>query len=74
VFVRKFIEEFGISMREKEIIELIMQGKTNNDIENTLFISFNTVKNHIYNIYKKTGVNSRTQLLYMIKKYSDNVI
>jgi DNA-binding CsgD family transcriptional regulator len=73
IFVRNFIEKFGISKRETEIIELIIKGKTNKEIEDILYISFNTVKNHIYNIYKKTGVNSRIKLLQIIKKQSGNI-
>lgn len=60
----KFTEEFHISKREWEIIELILQGKSNKEIEDALFISFNTVKNHIYNLYQKLGVSSRGQLVH----------
>jgi DNA-binding CsgD family transcriptional regulator len=68
VFWRNFIEEYGLTDREEQIIELIMDGKSNQEIEDTLYISVHTVKNHIYNIYQKTGVNSRTQLLHLIKQ------
>jgi DNA-binding CsgD family transcriptional regulator len=64
----KFTEEFHISKREREIIELILQGKSNKEIEDVLFISFNTVKNHIYNLYQKLGVNSRGQLMHFIQE------
>jgi len=60
--------EYDISNREQEIIEQICFGKSNKEIEEILFISFSTVKNHIYNIYKKLGVNSRTQLIRFIKE------
>jgi len=55
-------ERYQISKREKEIIYMILQGKSNKEIERELFISQNTVKNHIYNIFQKVGVNSRAQL------------
>jgi len=55
-----------ISKREREIMELILQGKSNKEIEGLLFISYNTVKNHIYNIYQKMGVNSRGQMIHAI--------
>ncbi|MFC1492733.1 response regulator transcription factor [candidate division KSB1 bacterium] len=54
---------YGISRREREIAELILRGLKNQEIENRLFISPHTVKNHIYNIFKKVGVKSRTQLI-----------
>jgi DNA-binding CsgD family transcriptional regulator len=68
----KFAKEFNLTSREKEIVELIMKGKTNKEIEINLFISFNTVKNHIYNIFKKTGVKSRSELLYFIRNNENN--
>ncbi len=65
----KFFEKFRISDREKEIVKFLVQGKSNKDIEDRLFISLKTVKNHIYNIYKKTGVNSRIQLVNLVMKF-----
>jgi DNA-binding CsgD family transcriptional regulator len=47
-------------------MELILQGKSNKEIEDVLFISYNTVKNHIYNLYQKLGVKSRGQLINFI--------
>ena len=38
----------------------------NKEIEDLLFISYNTVKNHIYNIYQKLGVNSRGQMIHSV--------
>jgi DNA-binding CsgD family transcriptional regulator len=60
------VREYNISKREREIMELILEGKSNKEIEGQLFISFNTVKNHIYNLYQKLGVNSRTQLMHLV--------
>ena len=58
--------QYAISNRELEIIHLIVEGKSNKEIEEALFISFNTVKNHIYNIYQKLHVKSRSQLIHFI--------
>ena len=55
-------KKFQITTREQEIIRLICQGKSNKEIENELYISIQTVKDHIYNIYQKTGVKNRVQL------------
>ncbi len=62
------VRRHRISKREREIMELILEGKTNKEIEGQLFISFNTVKNHIYNLYQKLGVNSRSQLMHLVLK------
>ena len=63
--------DFKISTREREILDLIIQGKSNKEIANCLFISEGTVKNHIYNIYKKLGVCNRLQILRMIHDFKD---
>ena len=64
--LERFYEGHSISEREKEIVELILIGKSNKDIEHQLFISPHTVKNHIYRLYQKAGVNSRSQLIHLI--------
>lgn len=68
--VEECAEKFGISGREKEVIELICKGKSNQDISDSLFISLQTVKDHIHRIYIKTGVKNRVQLSNLIRTYS----
>lgn len=60
--------QFHITEREKEIIDLIILGKSNKAIGEVLFISEKTVKNHVYNIYKKLGINSRFELMVLFNK------
>ncbi|MCK5880077.1 MAG: response regulator transcription factor, partial [Holophagae bacterium] len=52
----------GVTPREHEIVQLICQGKSNNEIADVLFISVQTVKTHTYRIYRKLGVRNRVQL------------
>ncbi len=47
--------------REVEILAMICKGSNNNDIADQLYISTNTVKTHIYNIYRKINVPNRMQ-------------
>jgi DNA-binding CsgD family transcriptional regulator len=61
-----FFRRYNISRREQEIVNLILRGKDNREIEKTLFISLGTVKNHIYSIFQKVGVNNRGQLILKI--------
>ncbi len=61
-----FSEKFGISKREIEVIELICKGMTNQEISNSLFISVQTVKDHIHRIFQKTGVKNRVQLTNLL--------
>jgi DNA-binding CsgD family transcriptional regulator len=56
----------GITRREKEVMSQLVEGKTNREISEELGINEKSVKNHLWKIYKKTGVNSRTQLLRRI--------
>lgn len=63
----KFYKKYNISDRETEIIEALVVGKTNKEIAAELFISINTVKTHIKNIYRKLEVKNRVQLLHKIK-------
>ena len=57
---KKENNEFGLSDREAEILNLLAQGFRYQDIADQLFISFGTVRTHIYNIYSKMHVNNRT--------------
>jgi len=50
-----------LSERELEILQLIAEGLTNQEIGSKLYLSLNTVKAHTRNIYGKLGVNSRNQ-------------
>jgi len=59
----RFCETYGLTSREANILELILRGKSNAEMEKELFISIHTVKNHITNIHSKLGVRSRWQLI-----------
>ena len=51
-----------LSDREKEIVQLVAQGYRNKEIGEKLFISEQTVKNHLHNIFDKLGVSDRLEL------------
>ena len=50
-----------LSAREREVLQLIAEGLTNQDVAARLYLSLHTVKVHARNIYAKLGVTSRTQ-------------
>lgn len=60
------VRRFAISPREREIITMIVHGLPNRAIGEKLFISSTTVKNHIYHIYRKTGVANKIQLINLM--------
>ena len=51
----------SLTKREYEILVQIAKGKVNKDIADSLNICERTVKNHVFKIFKKIGVNDRTQ-------------
>ncbi len=59
------LRAFGLTKRELEIAGLIAEGKSNGEIAQALFISEATVKKHISNIFEKTGVGRREELVLM---------
>ena len=61
--------EFNLTTQEEKIAELIQQNKTNKEIASELFISLNTVKTHIRNLYAKLEVSNRTEFIEKIKNH-----
>ena len=58
-----------LSQREREIVALVAQGFKNKEMAEKLFISEQTVKNHLHNIFDKLGVSDRLELaLYAIHR------
>ncbi len=66
----EFLREHEVSNREQEIIALLIKGLNNHEIAEKLFISPNTVKTHIKNIYAKLGVSNRVLLFSLLQKKS----
>jgi DNA-binding CsgD family transcriptional regulator len=62
-----FSGKYEISKRESEVIHLICKGLSNQQISDTLFISLQTVKDHVHRIFIKTGVRNRVQLTNLIR-------
>ncbi len=54
-------DEHGLSPREAEVLALICQGLSNDQICDKAFLSINTVKTYVRTLYRKIGVESRTQ-------------
>lgn len=63
----KRIDELQISKRELEVLNLLATGKSNDEIAQTLFVSRNTIKTHIANLYQKLDVKRRTQAVEKAK-------
>ncbi len=64
----KILSNFELSNRELDTLKLISDNLTNLEIADKLFVSVNTVKTHLKNIYLKLDVNSRTKAVTKAKK------
>ena len=57
------VEKLGISPRELEVLQLMAEGYSNQEIADKLFISLYTVKTHTSNLFSKLDVRRRTQAI-----------
>nr|WP_245928002.1 helix-turn-helix transcriptional regulator [Mucilaginibacter oryzae] len=60
---------YGLTKTEVEIIQYLRSGMSNREIAETLFISEETVKKHLYNTFRKTRVKNRQALLHKLQMY-----
>ena len=68
----EFRAHFQLSPREREILDHLLKGKSNREIERDLFISSHTVRNHVYNIYRKMDISNRLQLMNRLKTWLES--
>lgn len=64
-----FQAKYALTSRELEIIEALSDGKTYAEISNSLYISINTTRTHVKNIYHKLGINNQRSLLYLYNNH-----
>jgi two-component system, NarL family, response regulator LiaR len=62
------LQRLGISKREYEVLELMAQGLSNQEIADKLFVSLNTVKTHSSNLFMKLDARRRTQAVRRAKE------
>jgi len=65
--IDRFIKKYDFSEREVEVMRLMAQRKNNVQIAEALFVSVNTVKFHIKNIYGKLGIKSRLEAVHRVR-------
>lgn len=64
----RLAERYELTAREREIVALMREGRSNPEIGEALYVTRNTVKKHIQNIYEKLGVNSRKGLEELLEE------
>ncbi|MBB6111486.1 response regulator transcription factor [Mucilaginibacter lappiensis] len=62
------LERLNLSRRELEVLELMAEGLSNQEISARLFVSLNTIKTHSSNLFDKMDVKRRTQAIEMAKR------
>jgi ATP/maltotriose-dependent transcriptional regulator MalT len=66
----KLLKELRISTRELEVLQLMSQGFSNQQIADSIFVSVSTVKTHANNLFLKMEVERRTQAIEKAKRLS----
>jgi DNA-binding CsgD family transcriptional regulator len=69
-----FASQFRLTKREREVMGFIVQGMSNEEIAEVLFIAVQTVKNNVSAIYRKTGVKNRVQLGNILRNYEEREV
>jgi DNA-binding CsgD family transcriptional regulator len=64
------LNKLGISRRELEVLQLMSEGLSNQEIAQRLYVSLSTVKTHAKNLFEKLNVERRTQAIDRAKKLS----
>ncbi|WP_421940838.1 response regulator transcription factor [Pedobacter sp.] len=62
------MERLGLSVRELEVLSLLAEGISNQEIAHRLFVSLNTIKTHTSNIFEKLEVKRRMQAVEMARR------
>ena len=70
VFNEKEMTRLGLSKRELEVLQLMAEGLSNNEIAERLFVSLNTIKTHSSKVFEKLDVKRRTQAVELAKRIS----
>lgn len=68
VFNEGELNKLGISRRELEVLQLIAEGLSNQEIAGRLFVSLNTIKTHSSKVFEKLDVQRRTQAVEKAKR------
>ncbi|WP_121808019.1 response regulator transcription factor [Mucilaginibacter kameinonensis] len=62
------VEKLGLSKRELDVLQLMAEGLSNQEISERLFVSLNTIKTHSAKVFEKMEVKRRTQAVEMGKR------
>lgn len=64
-----FSEDYDLTPREREVLAALMEGKSNAQIADEQYVSRKTIETHLYNIFRKTDVRNRVELIRLVGTY-----
>jgi len=68
----KRLKDFKLSPKEIEVCQLLLQGYTMRQVSAIMSIAYSTVNTYCTSIYRKLSINSRTELIILLKEYTDD--
>ena len=68
---QQMVDAFGITRREREVVEKLLEGKSDRQIAEELYISPRTVDTHLRSVFRKCEVGSRMQLTRLVSTYGE---
>jgi DNA-binding CsgD family transcriptional regulator len=66
-----FLDAYGITPRERDVVEKLVEGKADRRIAEELYISPRTVDTHLRSVFRKCNVSSRLQLSRLVVSYGE---
>ena len=66
---RSIAESFALTPREAEILQFYARGRSTAVVQEELVLSYNTVKTHVRNLYRKTDVHSQQELIDLVDSW-----
>lgn len=67
LYAEQAAKQYNLSHQERIIALMLIKGMENEDIQRELVIAYNTLRTHLRNMYRKTGVHSRQELVSLLK-------
>lgn len=68
LIAKRYVSQYGLSLREEEVLVLLARGRNRLHISQALYISENTVRSHMKSIYRKLNVHSQQELIDLVEK------
>lgn len=66
--LKDVVVKYRLSPREAEVLALLLEGRTNNEMGEELFVSLSTIKAHISSVFQKTNAQNRLEVAALCKK------